>query len=128
MEIEEMVAEQAAIKGQQSQSLVELLRDRHVRWQLLTMLVINISIQFSGISAISVFSFNIFKEMNIPVDKIRYVTLGVGASEVLTSITCGFLIENVGRRALLWRGFGAMSVVMALITLSLQLKRAFCHR
>ncbi|XP_036387652.1 solute carrier family 2 member 9, like 1 [Megalops cyprinoides] len=122
MEIEEMVAEQAAIKGQQTQSLVELLRDRRVRLQLLAMLVINVCIQFCGISAISAFSFNIFQEAGIPLDKIRYVTLGVGASEVMTSFTCGLLIERVGRRALLWRGFGAMSVTMALITLLLHLK------
>ncbi|KAI1890946.1 hypothetical protein AGOR_G00158820 [Albula goreensis] len=124
MEIEEMVAEQAAIKGQRSQSLLELLRDSHARWQLITMLVINVSIQFCGISAISAFSFNIFQEINIPVDKIRYVTLGVGMSEVITSITCGLLIESVGRRALLWSGFGAMSVVMAFITVSLHLKES----
>ncbi|XP_064162501.1 solute carrier family 2 member 9, like 1 isoform X1 [Anguilla rostrata] len=123
-EIEEMLTEQAAIKRQRSLSLLELLRDRSVRWQLITMVAINMGIQFSGISAISAFSFNIFQEMNIPLDKIRYVTLGVGASEVLTSIACGLFIENVGRRTLLWGGFGAMSVIMALITLSLILKES----
>ncbi|XP_061076856.1 solute carrier family 2 member 9, like 1 [Conger conger] len=122
MEIAEMLAEQDAIKGQSSQSLLQLLTDRRVRWQVLSILVINVGIQFCGISAISAFSFNIFQEVNIPLDKIRYVTLGVGASEVLTSITCGLLIENLGRRALLWGGFGAMSVIMALITLSQLLK------
>lgn len=37
---------------------------------------------------ISVFSFDIFLEAGIPREKIRYVTLGVGVSEVLTSISC----------------------------------------
>uniref|UniRef100_A0A4W5KGP9 Solute carrier family 2 member 9, like 1 n=1 Tax=Hucho hucho TaxID=62062 RepID=A0A4W5KGP9_9TELE len=107
-----------------SKSLLELLRDRSVRWQLITMVVIYGCIQFSGITAISVFSFDIFKEAGIPLDKIRYVTLGIGVSEVLTSITCvsGLLIESVGRRPLLWGGFGAMSAIMILITITLSLK------
>ncbi|KAJ8361210.1 hypothetical protein SKAU_G00177350 [Synaphobranchus kaupii] len=125
MEIEEMLMEQAAMKGQRSQTLLELLRDRRVRWQILTILAINVGVQFCGISALSAFSFNVFQEMSIPLDKIRYVTLGLGVSEVLISITCGLLIENVGRRVLLWGGFGGMSVMMALITLSLFLKVSF---
>ncbi|XP_045079196.1 solute carrier family 2, facilitated glucose transporter member 9 [Coregonus clupeaformis] len=122
LEMTEMVLEQAAIKGEASKSLLELLRDRSVRWQLITMVVAYGCIQFSGITAISVFSFDIFKEAGIPLDMIRYVTLGVGVSEVLTSITCGLLIESVGRRALLWGGFGAMSAIMILITITLNLK------
>ncbi|KAM6980848.1 solute carrier family 2 member 9, like 1 [Aplochiton taeniatus] len=122
LEMEEMLTEQASIKGVNSKSLLQLLKDRSVRWQLITMVVIYTSIQFSGISAISVFSFDIFLEAGIPREKIRYVTLGVGVSEVLTSITCGLMIESVGRRRLLCCGFSAMSAIMVLITITLTLK------
>ncbi|KTG02533.1 hypothetical protein cypCar_00006108 [Cyprinus carpio] len=122
LEIEEMLAEQAVIGEEHNKSLLDLLRDKHLRWQILSILVINGCLQFSGISAITVFSFNIFLEAGIPVDKIRYVTLGIGASEVLISITCSLFIESVGRRALMWRGFGGMSAIMLLITVTLCLK------
>ncbi|XP_072522318.1 solute carrier family 2, facilitated glucose transporter member 9-like [Salminus brasiliensis] len=122
LEIEEMQVEKAALKGERSKTLLELLRDRSARWQLLTVLFIHMAIQFCGISAFSVFAFSIFEEAGIPVDKIRYVTLGIGASEVLTNITCGLLIDRVGRRVLLWGGFGSMAIIMALITLTLELK------
>ncbi|XP_072522324.1 solute carrier family 2, facilitated glucose transporter member 9-like [Salminus brasiliensis] len=122
LEIEEMLVEQAALKGERSKTLLELLKDQSARWQLLTMFVVNGAIQFSGVSAITVFSFSIFEEAGIPVDKIRYVTLGVGVSEILTNITCGLLIDRVGRRVLLWGGFGSMAIIMALITLTLELK------
>uniref|UniRef100_A0A8C1Z6M9 Solute carrier family 2, facilitated glucose transporter member 5 n=1 Tax=Cyprinus carpio TaxID=7962 RepID=A0A8C1Z6M9_CYPCA len=122
LEIEEMLAEQAVIGEEHNKSLLDLLRDKHLRWQILSILVINGCLQFSGISAITVFSFNIFLEAGIPVDKIRYVTLGIGASEVLISITCSLFVESVGRRALMWRGFGGMSAIMALITVTLYLK------
>uniref|UniRef100_A0A8B9JNJ6 Solute carrier family 2 member 9, like 1 n=1 Tax=Astyanax mexicanus TaxID=7994 RepID=A0A8B9JNJ6_ASTMX len=85
LEIEEMLVEQAAQKGERSKTLLELLRDQSVRWQLLTMFVLNAAIQFGGIS---VFSFSIFQEAGISIDKIRYVTLGLGVSEILTNFTC----------------------------------------
>ncbi|MBN3308769.1 GTR11 protein, partial [Amia calva] len=122
LEIEEMQTEQAVINGEKPKSVLALLRDRSVRWQLTSMVVILTSIQFCGISAISAYSFTVFQEAGIPEDKIRYVTLGVGVSEVLTSITCGFLIENIGRRALLWKAFGCMSLILALITVTQFLK------
>ncbi|XP_073681604.1 solute carrier family 2 member 9, like 1 [Garra rufa] len=122
IEIEEMLAEQAVIGKEHNKSLLDLLRQKHLRWQILSVLVINGCIQFSGVSAVTVFSFNVFLEAGIPVEKIRYVTLGIGASEVLINITCGLFIESVGRKALLWRGFGGMSTIMALINVTLYLK------
>ncbi|KAF7642241.1 hypothetical protein LDENG_00261620, partial [Lucifuga dentata] len=97
-EIEEMVAEQAAIEMARPKSLLELFRDKSVRWQIITLFIIGTCIQFSGMSAISVFSFDIFLEAGIPPEKIHYVTLGLGASEILTYIFCGFLIECTERR------------------------------
>ncbi|XP_065098188.1 solute carrier family 2 member 9, like 1 [Paramisgurnus dabryanus] len=122
MEIDEMLAEQAVIRGENNKTLLDMLRVKHLRWQNLSLLVICVGIQFSGITAISVFSFNIFLEAGIPEDKIRHVTLGIGASAVLTSLICGLLIESMGRRVLMWCGFAGMSVIMAFITVSLYLK------
>ncbi|TRY59094.1 hypothetical protein DNTS_028631 [Danionella cerebrum] len=103
-EILEMSEEQASIGEEHSKTLLDLLGSKHVRWQ------------------ITVFSFNIFMEAGIPEDKIRYVTLGIGAFEVLVSIICGLFVESVGRRALMWRGFAGMSAIMALITVTLYIK------
>uniref|UniRef100_A0A3B1IQ50 Solute carrier family 2, facilitated glucose transporter member 5 n=1 Tax=Astyanax mexicanus TaxID=7994 RepID=A0A3B1IQ50_ASTMX len=122
LEIEEMLVEQAAQKGERSKTLLELLRDQSVRWQLLTMFVLNAAIQFGGVPAISVFSFSIFEEAGISIDKIRYVTLGLGVSEILTNFTCGMLIDRVGRKVLIWGGFGCMAIFLALITLTLEIK------
>ncbi|XP_053508345.1 solute carrier family 2, facilitated glucose transporter member 9-like, partial [Ictalurus furcatus] len=121
-EIEEMQVEMDALKGQRNKSLLELLRDSHVRWQCLSLVTIYTAIQFCGISAISVYAFSIFEEAGIPVDKIRYVTLGIGASEILTSVMCSLVIDRVGRRVLLWAGFGIMAAIMVLLTVTVQLK------
>ncbi|KAG7319233.1 hypothetical protein KOW79_017707 [Hemibagrus wyckioides] len=122
LELEEMQEEQAALKGQRNKNLFELLTDSTVRWQCLSLVVLFGCIQFCGIAGISIFAYSLFQEAGIPMDKIRYVTLGVGALEILTTITCSMIIERVGRRLLLWGGFGIMAVLMVLLTITLQLK------
>ncbi|XP_029906659.1 solute carrier family 2 member 9, like 1 isoform X1 [Myripristis murdjan] len=121
-EMEGMAAEQSVVKGVRPKSLLELLRDRSVRWQLISMAVIYGCTQFSASPTISVFSFDIFLKAGIPREKIRYVTLGIGATEVLSSISCGLMIEHTGRRPLLWGGFGAMSAIQVFLTITLNLK------
>ncbi|CAK6958690.1 solute carrier family 2 member 9%2C like 1 [Scomber scombrus] len=121
-EMDEMLAEQVAIEAAPPTSSLQLLRDRTVRWQLLSMSMIYCCNQLSGMSAISTFSFDIFLKAGIPRDNIRYVTLGLGVSEILTSISCGLLIEQTGRRPLFWGGYGVMSACWVLVTLTLNLK------
>ncbi|KAF4093602.1 hypothetical protein AMELA_G00003800 [Ameiurus melas] len=122
LEIEEMQVELDTLRGQRNKSSLELLRDSRVRWQCFSLITVYTAIQFCGISAISVYTFSIFEEAGIPVDKIRYVTLGIGASEILTSLMCSLVIDRVGRRVLLWAGFGIMAVIMLLLTVTVQLK------
>ena len=47
---------------------------------------------------------------------------GLPQLSVCLPVPQGLLIESVGRRPLLWGGFGAMSAIMVLITATLNLK------
>ncbi|KAJ3602476.1 hypothetical protein NHX12_030231 [Muraenolepis orangiensis] len=71
----------------------------------------------AGVSAVSIFSFDILHKADVPVDQIRYVTLGFGGSEVLASIA-----SRIGRRPLLFGGFGVMFTMLVLITVTLNLE------
>ncbi|XP_047439545.1 solute carrier family 2 member 9, like 1 [Mugil cephalus] len=121
-EMDEMLMEQMTTEAAPPRSLLQLLRDRTVRWQIITMSTIYFCNQLSGMSAITIFSFDIFLEAGIPRDKIRYVTLGIGVSEIITSVSCGLIIEHTGRRPLLYGGYGAMSACLVLVTVTLNLK------
>ncbi|XP_040015334.1 solute carrier family 2 member 9, like 1 [Xiphias gladius] len=121
-EMDEMLAEQAAIESAPPKSPLQLLGDRTVRWQLITMSLIYCCNQLSGMSAINTFSFDIFLKAGIPSEEIRYVTLGLGVAEIITSISCGLLIERTGRRLLFWGGYGAMAASWALASVMLNLK------
>ncbi|KAM4740181.1 solute carrier family 2 member 9, like 1 [Anableps anableps] len=121
-EMEEMLIEHMVLEASPPKSPLQLLKDRTVRWQLITMFVIYCCNLMSGMSAISTFSFDIFLKAGVPKDKIRYVTLGLGISEILTSISCSLLIEHTGRRLLFWGGYAVMSAIWIATTIMLNLK------
>lgn len=52
-EVEEMQEEQRSLSSIQSVSVWGLLADRCVRWQVITIAVVNIGMQLSGIDAVS---------------------------------------------------------------------------
>ncbi|XP_056461860.1 solute carrier family 2 member 9, like 1 [Gadus chalcogrammus] len=122
VEIDEMLAERAASKGVQVKSLLEFLQDSGIRSQIITIAIISACIQLSGMSAISTFSFDILNKAAVPVDQIRYITLGFGVSEVLATITSTLIIERSGRKPLLLGGFSIMFTMLLLITIMLNLK------
>ncbi|CAL8336491.1 unnamed protein product [Merluccius merluccius] len=121
-EIDEMVAEKEILKGVHTKSLLEFFQDRSVRCQTITIVVISACIQLSGVSAVSIFSFEILCEAEVPVDRIRYVTLGFGFCEILACIASSLIVESTGRRPLLFGGFFTMFTTLVLITVSLNLK------
>lgn len=52
-EMEEMLQEKAALQNVRSRSVTELIRNRAVRWQLLTIVVAFVTLQLCGINAVS---------------------------------------------------------------------------
>lgn len=52
-EVEEMQKEQRSLSSVKTVSVCELLRDRTVRWQVISVMVINMGMQLSGIDAVS---------------------------------------------------------------------------
>ncbi|CAL8332339.1 unnamed protein product [Merluccius merluccius] len=122
VEIEEMQEEQRSLSSVQSVSVLGILCDRSVRWQVITIVVMNIGMQLSGIDAIWFYTNDIFENAGIAVTQIQYTTVGTGAIEVLSGMLGCFTIERLGRRPLIITGFSFMGVCCAGITLSLLLQ------
>ncbi|KAL3067324.1 solute carrier family 2 member 15b [Trematomus bernacchii] len=117
-EVDEMQEEQRSLSSIHTISVWGLLRDRCVRWQVITIMVLNIGMQLSGIDAIWFYTNDIFRDAGIPDLNIQYVTVGTGAIEVLSGMLGCFTIERVGRRPLIIGGFLFMGICCAGITLS----------
>ncbi|KAG5278629.1 hypothetical protein AALO_G00101050 [Alosa alosa] len=128
-EVEEMQEEQRSLSSVQTLSVLELLQDRTVRWQVLTVMVVNAGMQLSGIDAIWFYTNDIFENAGIPPSQIQYTTVGTGAIEVIAGLVGCFTIERLGRRPLMIGGFSFMGFCCAGITLSLilQARAPFMH-
>ncbi|KAJ4944513.1 hypothetical protein JOQ06_013056 [Pogonophryne albipinna] len=113
-------------KGNIHATIEALKWDRCVRWQVITIMVLNIGMQLSGIDAIWFYTNDIFRDAGIPDLNIQYVTVGTGAIEVISGMLGCFTIERVGRRPLIIGGFLFMGICCAGITLSV-LFQVICH-
>ncbi|NXF37360.1 GTR9 protein, partial [Nyctibius bracteatus] len=122
--IEEMKEEQQSLSSMEMVSVWQLLRDRSVRWQTLSVVVVNAGMQLSGIDAIWFYTNTIFENAGIPMSQIPYATVGTGATEVVAGLIGCFTIEKLGRRPLIITGFCVMGICLAGITFSLLLQTA----
>ncbi|KAM7009889.1 solute carrier family 2 member 15b [Tautogolabrus adspersus] len=118
-EVEEMQEEQRSLSSIQTVTVRGLLADRNVRWQVITISVVNIGMQLSGIDAIWFYTNEIFKNAGIPDPSIQYTTVGTGAIEVISGMLGCFTIERLGRRPLMIGGFLFMGLCCCGITVSI---------
>ncbi|NXJ69153.1 GTR9 protein, partial [Rostratula benghalensis] len=84
--MEEMKEEQRSLSSVEVVSVWQLLRDRSVLWQTLSVVVVNAGMQLSGIDAIWFYTNTIFENAGIPVSRIPYTTVGTGAIEVVAGL------------------------------------------
>ncbi|XP_023188984.1 solute carrier family 2, facilitated glucose transporter member 9-like isoform X2 [Xiphophorus maculatus] len=124
-EVEEMQEEQRSLSSIKTLSVRRLLTDCSVRWQVLTIVVVNIGMQLSGIDAIWFYTNEIFRNAGIPEPHIQYTTVGTGAVEVIAGMLGCFTIERVGRRPLIIGGFLFMGLCCVGITVSVLLQAQF---
>ncbi|KAM4649144.1 solute carrier family 2, facilitated glucose transporter member 11-like isoform 6-T6 [Amazona ochrocephala] len=118
-EMEDIQRESFALDGEKAKKPWQLFTDRAVRWQLITVIVMTMGQQLSGINAIYFYATYVFEQAGISAEHIPYVTLGTGACECLTALTCGLLIDYVGRRYLIIGGYLLMTFWSIVLTFSL---------
>ncbi|KAM6423591.1 solute carrier family 2, facilitated glucose transporter member 11-like [Liasis olivaceus] len=124
-ELDDLQEERAALKSTQSKSVLELVKEPSLRWQLYMLLVLVVTTQLSGIQAIYSYTFEVLQTAGFHLESIPYLALGVSLCELLSAVLCSFIIERYGRKVLLWAGYALMGTVLAVITLALSLQPWF---
>ncbi|XP_017669511.1 PREDICTED: solute carrier family 2, facilitated glucose transporter member 11 isoform X2 [Lepidothrix coronata] len=121
-ELEEMLAEQAAVKGQRAKNPWELFQNPSLRWQLVSIVVLSSAMQLCGNDSMYSYAAYVFQEAGIPRDKIPYVVIGTGSCELITSVTCNMIIDYAGQRPLLLGGYIFMAgwAIVFMVALSQQ--------
>ncbi|XP_074503132.1 solute carrier family 2 member 15a [Sebastes fasciatus] len=122
-EIEEMQEEQRSLSSVDTISVCQLFLDDTVRWQVLSVMVINVGMQLSGIDAIWFYTNDIFEDAGIPLPEIQYTTAATGIIEIIAGLIGCFSIEKLGRRPLMIGGFTMMGICSAGITVALLLQQ-----
>ncbi|XP_066459780.1 solute carrier family 2, facilitated glucose transporter member 11-like isoform X2 [Eleutherodactylus coqui] len=125
MEMDDIQKESRALNGEKQKTILELFFEQSVKWQLITIIVANIGQQLSGINAIYFYAVYVFKKAGIPSANIPYVTLGTGVCECITAMTCGLLIDRVGRRVLIIGGYSLMALFCILLTITLTFQDSY---
>nr|XP_046231532.1 solute carrier family 2 member 11, like isoform X2 [Scatophagus argus] len=122
-EVEEMLEEKAALQSVRSHSVMELIQSQTLRWQLLTIFVTFTALQLCGINAVYFYSFDVFRAAGIQENQLNYAALGTGLCELSTSVACFMIIENTGKKVLIFRGYMGMSVTLILLTITLYFQK-----
>ncbi|XP_041828577.1 solute carrier family 2, facilitated glucose transporter member 1 [Melanotaenia boesemani] len=110
-ELEEMKEE--AAHSQSGVTIHDFFKKRSYRQPIIIVLVINLGSQLSGFNAIINYSTRMFQAK---FDEAKYLTLGVGAVNVIFTLVAFFLMERAGRRRLLLTGFISIAVCNLVMT------------
>uniref|UniRef100_A0A3Q2FIL3 Solute carrier family 2, facilitated glucose transporter member 5 n=1 Tax=Cyprinodon variegatus TaxID=28743 RepID=A0A3Q2FIL3_CYPVA len=111
-ELEEIKEE--AAHTQTGVTIRDFLHKQSYRKPILIVLLINIGSQLSGFNAIINYSTKMF-QANF--DEAKYLTLGVGAVNLIFTLVALFYVERAGRRKLLLIGFLSIGVCNLLMTI-----------
>ncbi|NXF78266.1 GTR5 protein, partial [Sclerurus mexicanus] len=121
-EIEEMFQEDQSEKEEGQFSVLSLCTFRGLRWQLISIIVMMMGQQLSGVNAVFYYADRIFESAGVDSSSIQYVTVSIGAINVIMTLLAVFIVESLGRRILLLAGFVLCCASCALLTLALNLQ------
>lgn len=123
-ELSEMHLEDQSERAEGRLSVLSLLSQRSLRWQLVSIIVMNMGQQLSGVNAIYYYADSIYATAGVKQNDIQYVTVGTGAVNVFMTIAAVFIVEASGRRLLLLCGFGICCGACVLLTVALNLQES----
>lgn len=122
LELEDMEKERENSKGEKAKTVLDVLRSRCVRWQLLALIIPCAAIQFCGINALCFYAFDIFRESGVAEGSIHYLSIGIGGTELITICLCSLLIDRTGRKKLMGYGYLLMGAIMSMLIITLSSK------
>ncbi|NXA03103.1 GTR5 protein, partial [Sapayoa aenigma] len=121
-EIEEMFQEDRSEKEEGQFTVLSLCTFRGLRWQLISIIVMMMGQQLSGVNGVFYYADRIFESAGVHSNSIQYVTVSIGAINVVMTLLAVFIVESLGRRLLLLAGFLLCCASCAVLTLALNLQ------
>uniref|UniRef100_A0A4W3H2P3 Solute carrier family 2, facilitated glucose transporter member 5 n=1 Tax=Callorhinchus milii TaxID=7868 RepID=A0A4W3H2P3_CALMI len=116
-EIEEMQLEDQSEKADGLLTVKNLFTLKALRWQLITVIMLNMGQQLSGVNAIYYYADSIFRTAGVYENSIQFITVGTGTINVIMTIAA-----VTGRKILLLIGFAICGLFSAVLTVALKLQ------
>ncbi|XP_041802723.1 solute carrier family 2, facilitated glucose transporter member 1a [Chelmon rostratus] len=123
-ELSEMRLEDQSERAEGHLSVLNLLSQRSLRWQLVSIIVMNMGQQLSGVNAIYYYADSIYGTAGVKQNDIQYATVGTGAVNVCMTIAAVFIVEASGRKLLLLCGFGICCGACVVLTVALNFQES----
>ncbi|KAM8927654.1 solute carrier family 2, facilitated glucose transporter member 5-like [Pelodytes ibericus] len=123
-EMKEIYQEDQSEKAEGRLSVKNLCTFRPLRWQLITIIVLNMGQQLSGINAVYYYADSIYAAAGVVESTIQYVTVATGSVNVLMTLAAVFIVDSWGRRILLLAGFGTCCVSCVVLTIALVFQKS----
>ncbi|XP_008566794.1 PREDICTED: solute carrier family 2, facilitated glucose transporter member 11 isoform X2 [Galeopterus variegatus] len=124
-ELEELEEERSACQGRRAQRPWELFRDRALRRQVISIVVLGSAMELCGTDSVYAYASSVFRESGMAEEKVQYAIIGTGSCELLTAFVSSVVIERVGRRVLLIGGYCLMTCWGTIFTVALCLQSSF---
>ncbi|NWQ78113.1 GTR5 protein, partial [Columbina picui] len=121
-ELKEMLQEDRSEKEEGQFTVFSLCTFRGLRWQLISIIIMMMGQQLSGVNGVFYYADRIFQSAGVDSNSVQYVTVSIGAINVVMTLVAVFIVESLGRRILLLAGFGFCCVSCAVLTLALNLQ------
>uniref|UniRef100_A0A671TPV8 Solute carrier family 2, facilitated glucose transporter member 5 n=1 Tax=Sparus aurata TaxID=8175 RepID=A0A671TPV8_SPAAU len=93
-ELEEMRLEEQSERAEGRLSVLSLLSQRSLRWQLVSIIIMNMGQQLSGVNAIYYYADSIYATAGVKENDIQYVTVGTGAVNVFMTIAAATVLNS----------------------------------
>ncbi|XP_070331747.1 solute carrier family 2, facilitated glucose transporter member 11 isoform X12 [Odocoileus virginianus] len=122
-ELAELEQERAVCRGGRARRPWELFRERALRRQVASLVVLGGAMELCGNDAMYAYALAVFSQAGISQDKIQYVAIGTGGCELLATLLSCLVIERAGRRVLLTGGYGLMTCWGSVFTVALCLQQ-----
>ncbi|XP_029434775.1 solute carrier family 2, facilitated glucose transporter member 5 isoform X2 [Rhinatrema bivittatum] len=119
-EIEEMRLEDQSEKAEGQLAVLNLCSFRPLRWQLISVIAMNMGQQLSGINAVYYYADSMYSSAGVEETSVQYVTVGTGAVNVAMTFLAALIVDALGRRILLLTGFGICCLSCAVLTVALK--------
>ncbi|XP_069414447.1 solute carrier family 2, facilitated glucose transporter member 11 isoform X5 [Ovis canadensis] len=124
-ELAELEQERAACRGGRARRPWELFRERALRRQVASLVVLGGAMELCGNDAMYAYASAVFSQAGIPQDKTQYAAIGTGGCELLATLLSCLAIERAGRRVLLTGGYRLMTCWGSVFTAALCLQGSF---